>query len=106
MPVPDLLASLGRGEDGNSVAYPDTFIDDLSAEYAADMEIPTAKIAVLESDLAAALSQIDVLKAHNYDLMTQVPVENTSEENETDDESDDENESGDEESDLDKVFGG
>jgi hypothetical protein len=65
----DMLDTLGVGDDGISVAYPETFLDDIRGAYDADMGIPTAKISVLEADLAAALAEIDRLKAHNYDLL-------------------------------------
>lgn len=69
----DLTDSLGYGEDGVSLAYPETFIDDARSAYDADMSIPAARVSVLESDLAAAQQEIMMLKAHNYELITQVP---------------------------------
>lgn len=96
----DMLSSLGVGEDGVSVAYPDTFTDDISAAYDEDFSVPTAKIGVLETELAGANEEIARLKAHNYDLLMQVPSAVTPEEDETPEE-----EPNDEEpSDLDKVF--
>lgn len=89
MPVPDILSSLGVGEDGISTVYPETFVDDISAAYAADMEIPAAKIQVLESELAAAHQEIAILKAHNYDLLVSVPA-NESDDTDTDPAPDDE----------------
>lgn len=72
--VKELLSSLGMGEDGLSVAYPDSFNDDITAAYDEDFSVPTAKIGVLEQELAVALAKIDELKAHNYDLLMQVPA--------------------------------
>lgn len=100
----DTISSLGVGDDGVSVAYPDTFTDDILAAYDEDMSVPNAKIAVLERDLAAANETINQLKAHNYDLLTQVPSEPTLEasdedSNESDDSADDE-----EPDTLDKMF--
>lgn len=71
-----LLDSVGVAEDGISVAYPETFMDDLRGAYGADQDAAAAKISVLEADLAAAKEQILLLQAHNYELMTSaVPVE-------------------------------
>jgi hypothetical protein len=99
--VHDMLSSLGVGEDGVSVAYPDTFVDDISAAYEEDMSGPTAKIGVLETELAEANAKIAELKAHNYDLLMQVPTATTPEEGapEKEEEPDEE-----EPSNLDKVF--
>lgn len=71
----DLTDSLGYGEDGTSLQYPDTFIDDARSAYDEDMSIPSARISVLEADLAAASAEIIRLKAHNYELITAVPDE-------------------------------
>lgn len=73
MGVMDILNSLGSGDDG-SVLYPETFITDLTSAYDADMELPASRIAVLEADLAAAQTEILLLKAHNYELLTSQPV--------------------------------
>lgn len=70
----EMIDSLGMGEDGLT-AYPDTFTADLSAAYDEDMSIPAARVEVLEADLLAANAEILRLKAHNYELITQVPVE-------------------------------
>jgi hypothetical protein len=100
----DTLSSLGVGEDGISVAYPETFTDDISAAYEEDMGGASAKIAVLEADLAAANQTINELKAHNYDLLTQVPSVVTPEEGTEDEEENPESSEDDEPDDLDKVF--
>lgn len=70
----DLISSVGVGEDGMTLAYPDTFLTDLDAAYADDMAIPDARIAVLEADLAAATAQVTQLMAENYQLIKQVPA--------------------------------
>ena len=80
----DLLASLGVAEDGISTAYPETFTADITAAYDEDMSIPAAKIAVLESELAAANDEILTLKAHNYELLIQSPVDGDENEIESD----------------------
>lgn len=69
-----LLDSLGVAEDGISTAYPETFTDDIRAAYEEDFSIPSAKIEVLEAELAAAKAEILALKAHNYELMVSVPA--------------------------------
>lgn len=71
----DLTDSLGYGEDGVSLQYPETFIDDARSAYDEDMSIPSARISVLEADLAAEQAEIIRLKAHNYELLTAVPDE-------------------------------
>lgn len=71
----DLTDSLGYGEDGVSLQYPETFIDDARSAYDEDMSIPSARISVLEADLAAAQAESIRLKAHNYELLTAVPAE-------------------------------
>lgn len=102
----DMLNSLGVGEDGISTAYPDTFQGDITGAYDEDMGVHTAKIGVLETDLAAALSQIDVLKAHNYDLMTQVPTDTALDEEDGDENIDaDDNPEDGEKSNLSSIFG-
>lgn len=70
----ELIDSLGMGEDGLT-AYPETFTTDLASAYDEDMSIPAARVEVLEADLLAANAEILRLKAHNYELITQVPVE-------------------------------
>jgi hypothetical protein len=99
----DMLSSLGVGEDGVSVAYPETFTDDITAAYDEDFSVPTAKIGVLETELAEANAKIAELKAHNYDLLMQVPAAVTPDAENTEDEPEDEP-SEDEPSDIDKVF--
>jgi hypothetical protein len=100
----DLLATLGVGEDGVSTAYPDTFTDDLSAAYDEDFSVPSAKIQVLETENAELAAQIATLKAHNYDLLMQIPTAATPDqggEGENDENPDSEDEEPDE---LDAVF--
>lgn len=70
----DMTSSIGMGDDGVSPAYPEAFISDITSAYDEDMSIPGAKIGVLEQDLAAAHAEIAALKAHNYDLLMQVPT--------------------------------
>lgn len=101
--VHDMLSSLGVGEDGISVAYPETFQDDILSAYDEDFSVPTAKIQVLEAELAEANAAIATLKAHNYDLLMQVPAAVTPDED-TDDSEEDEPSDEDEPSSVDKVF--
>lgn len=68
----DLINSIGVGEDGVTTAYPDTFLDDMRGAYAEDMQIPDARIQVLESDLATATAQVTQLMAENYQLIKAV----------------------------------
>ena len=96
MPVPDILNSLGVGEDGISTVYPETFVADITEAYNADMELPASRIAILEADLAAAQQEIIALKAHNYELLVSVPAsepdeikEDQSDEDNSDDDGDD-----------------
>lgn len=84
----ELISSVGVGEDGVTLAYPDTFIADLSGAYAADMEIPVAKIQVLESELAALRQENVLLKAHNYELLVQIPSEDAATDENSDSDSD------------------
>lgn len=69
----DYLASVGFGEDGVTRVYPETHMDDVAAAVALDDEIPAAKIAVLETELATKDGEIQALKAANHDLMMQIP---------------------------------
>lgn len=66
-PLPDYLASL-VGEDGASLLDPDISAG-ISSEYDADMAVPTAKIAEMETALAAALADLQATKAANWDLL-------------------------------------
>jgi hypothetical protein len=100
----DLLSSLGTGEDGISVAYPDTFGDDIRSAYDEDMSIPTAKIQVLESENAELLAQVATLKAHNYDLLMQIPAAPSEEISDEGGDNDSDSDSEDEPDNLDKVF--
>ena len=69
----DMVSSVGVGEDGVTIAYPDNFIADLTAAYDDDMSIPTAKIEVLMAENAALAQENTLLKAHNYELIVQNP---------------------------------
>lgn len=103
----DLTDSLGYGDDGVSLSYPDTFLDDARSAYDEDMSIPAARVSVLEADLAAAQSEIIRLKAHNYELLTQVPAEDINPadgDNAADDDNSSDNESSDDEG-IDSLFG-
>ena len=71
----DLLDSIGVAEDGISIAYPETFMDDIRGAYGADADAAAARIAILEADLAAAQQEIVLLQAHNYQLMVSVPAD-------------------------------
>lgn len=96
-----LIDSLGMGEDGLTV-YPDTFPSDLTAAYDEDMSIPAARVEVLEADLMAANAEILRLKAHNYELITQVPSEP---ENVNDPVDDDENNDENKDEGVESLFG-
>lgn len=100
----DLLDSLGVGEDGISVTYPETFVEDMRGAYTADEEAAAAKIAVLTSDLAEANQQILLLQAHNYELMTSAPVEEGPAEVEEENPDEDEPVDTDENSGVDSLF--
>lgn len=100
----DLTDSLGYGEDGVSLQYPDTFIDDARAAYDEDMSIPSARISVLEADLAAAQSEIVRLKAHNYELITQVPDDEPVDSDDTNADDDNDNDNDDDQG-VDSLFG-
>jgi len=69
----DLINSIGVGEDGISIAYPDTFLDDMRGAYAADMEIPEAQIQVLTAENAELKQANTLLMAENYQLIKQIP---------------------------------
>lgn len=77
-----LLDSLGVAEDGISTVYPETFVEDIRGAYGADADAAAAKIQVLTADLAAAQQQILLLQAHNYELMTSAPADQSAEVNE------------------------
>ena len=85
----DLISTVGVGEDGVTIAYPDTFLDDVRGAYTADMEIPSAKIQVLEQENAALQQEVILLKAHNYELITQVPSDDSGQSEDDESESDD-----------------
>lgn len=103
--VTDMLDSLGTGEDGISPLYPDTFLDDLRGAYTDDLSVPAAKISVLETDLAAALAEIDRLKAHNYDLLMQIPAEGAPASEDDNESEDDDSEDEDTPQGVDGLFG-
>ena len=99
-----LLDSVGMAEDGISVAYPETFMDDIRGAYGADQDAAAAKISVLEADLAAAQQQILMLQAHNYELMTTaVPADPAPEETPEDEPSGDD-EPSDDDAGVDSLF--
>ena len=84
----ELIDSVGLSDDGITPSYPDTFMTDIAAAYSEDIaaisEPANAKIDVLEADLMAANEEIARLKAHNYDLIMQIPATDTSENNSED----------------------
>ena len=84
----DLISSVGVGEDGVSLAIPDNFLDDLNVAYADDMSIPDAQIQVLTAENAGLKEEILLLKAHNYELITQGSAEGSEGDNETDTDTD------------------
>lgn len=69
----DLISTVGVGDDGVTVAYPETFLSDIGGAYAEDMAIPAAKIEVQAQEIAVLQQENLLLKAHNYELLTQVP---------------------------------
>ena len=72
----DLIDTLGVGDDGVSVAYPDTFRDDITSAYDGDLSGHAAKIEVLEADNALLKAELTAVKAHNYELLKATePVE-------------------------------
>lgn len=101
----ELTDSLGYGEDGVSLAYPETFIDDARAAYDEDMSIPSSRISVLEADLAAAQQEIIRLKAHNYELITAVPAEPDDTTTDDADGADDDNDNEESDKGVDSLFG-
>lgn len=84
----DLVDSVGFGDDGMTLAYPDNFIDDIRGAYDEDFSISAAKITALEAELAEANAQIAALKAHNYDLITQIPAVDSTDESGAEDDGD------------------
>lgn len=98
----ELIDSIGVAEDGVSIAYPETFLDDIRAAYDEDLAGPAAAIEVRDAEIAELKAQILQLQAHNYELMTQVPAVETPSGEQSD--SEDGSDSEDEESDLDKIF--
>jgi hypothetical protein len=67
MALPDYLASLVDGE-GASLLDPDISAG-ISSEYDADMSVPTAKIAEMETAMAAIAAELQATKAANWDLL-------------------------------------
>ena len=104
--VPDLLSSLGVAEDGISTVYPETFAMDIQSAYDEDFSIPSARISVLEADLAAAQAEILELKAHNYELMVSAPAAESAEGGEDEEQSEDEStdDNSDDNSGVDSLF--
>lgn len=85
----DLVSSVGLSDDGVTLAYPETFMADAQSAHAEDLSIPVAKIAVLEAENAALVAEVSALKAHNYDLIMQVPATDDDGSLSTDDDTDD-----------------
>ena len=98
----DLINSIGVGEDGVTLAYPDTFIDDVRTAYADDMSIPDAQIQVLMAENASLKEEVILLKAHNYELITQVPSDDSGSDDANDDSDNSDN---DEDVTTDDLFG-
>lgn len=99
----ELIDSVGVGEDGVSVAYPETFIDDIRGAYDEDFAGPTAAITVKDQEISALKQEILELQAHNYQLLMQIPSAPAVDETPEEDNSESDDEDG--EGDLDKVFG-
>lgn len=70
----EILDSLGVGEDGVTTVYPDTFLDDISSAYDEDISFPNSALEVARAELVEARAEIVQLKAHNYELMMQIPA--------------------------------
>lgn len=93
MDFEELLNSLRNpGEDG----VPDTIYDDLSASYTESTSTRDAKIGESETALAAALAEIQRVKAMNYDLLMAQGVEESTDDGEPEPEPDDSSDVGDE----------
>jgi hypothetical protein len=69
----DLINSVGVGEDGVSLAYPDTFLADIETAFADDMGLADSRVSILEADNAALASENQALKAEMYELVRQIP---------------------------------
>lgn len=72
--VTDLIASVGVGEDGVTLAYPDTFLADIGSAFDEDMGLADSRVSVLEADNAALVAENVALKAEMYSLIKQIPA--------------------------------
>lgn len=82
-----LIQSVGVGEDGVSRAYPDTFLEDIGAAATADAGSADAMIQTVLAEKAALEAELLAAKAHNYELIMQIPrpeAEASSEEDDAD----------------------
>lgn len=72
-----ILDSVGVGEDGVTPAYGDTFRDDISAAYDADIVGATtsadAVVAELTAQVATLSAELQATQADNYRLMKMIP---------------------------------
>lgn len=110
----DALAALAGLEDVQS--FPPTWGDDLTAAYDADIldatgpiDSANAMVAQLQAENAALASEVQAVKAHNYELLMQVGAPDSDSENEnvgddSTDDSDDESESDDAQRAIDDLF--
>lgn len=71
--IDELISSVGVGDDGVSMAYPDTFLADISNAAIADSGSADAMILTLQTEKAALEAELIAVKAHNYELIQQIP---------------------------------
>lgn len=110
----DALAALTGMEDLQS--FPPTWGDDLTAAYDADIldatgpiDSANAMVAQLQAENAALSSEVQAVKAHNYELLMQVGAPDDNSDNDesgddSEDDSEDESESDDAQRAIDDLF--
>jgi len=98
----DLISTLGTGEDGATVAYPDTFLDDINSAYGEDMGLADSAVQVLTDEVAKLTQQNIELQAEMYSLIKQIPATDGEPSIEEDNSSDDTDDNDD---DVEDIFG-
>lgn len=68
-----IIQSVGVGEDGVTRAYPDTFLEDIGVAATADAGSADAMIQTMMAEKAALEAELLAVKAHNYELIIQIP---------------------------------